>query len=268
MFKILFNPQKAKKHPFETFFLGFLYSSFSILFALWIFPNYSSIAMIFLTVFSCLYLIQSATKIEEEKEVKSKSEKSILKEHSKLISLLFFLFLGFTIAFTFWSFILPAAKVSSIFSMQKSVVDGIRAAFATGSFSSSGNFLIILINNLKVLLTSLVFAFFYGAGAIYVLVWNASVMGFVIGNLAKSTFGITALPIAFTKYFLHGIPEMIAYLIIALAGGLLYVAFWKGHFKKPKKRKKIIIDVLTLTIIAIIILILAALIEVYISPLI
>jgi len=266
MFKFIFNPQKAKKHPFETFFLGFIFSSFSMLFALWIFPNYASVAMIFLTVFSCLYLIQSAIKIEEEKEVKAKSEKSILKEHSKLISLLFFLFLGFTVAFTFWSFILPAAKVSSIFSIQKSIVEGIRATLATGSFSSSGSLFIILINNLKVLLTSLVFAFFYGAGAIYVLVWNASVMGFVIGNLAKSTFGIAALPIAFTKYFLHGIPEMIAYLIIAVAGGLLYVAFWKGDFKKPKKRKKILTDVVILIAISIIILIIAALIEVFISP--
>ncbi len=266
MFKLIFNPQKAKRHPFETMFLGFFYSSLSILFSLWIFPEYSSIAMIFLTVFSCLYLIQSAIKIEEEKEKESKEEKWLLKEHSKLLYLLLSIFIGFTISFTLWSFVLPSEKVSEIFNFQKIIVEGIQTAISTGSFSNSGAFISIMTNNIKVLVISLIFAFFYGAGAIYVLVWNASVMGFVIGNLAKNTFGIAALPIAFTKYFIHGIPEMIAYLTVAVAGGIIYVAFWKGDFSKKGKKKKIFLDVLILIGAALILLMIAGLIEVFVSP--
>ncbi len=264
MLRLIFNPKKAERHPLEVFFLAIVYSSFSILFAIWIFPNYASIAMIFLTVFSCLYLIQRATNIEEKKEI-SRPEKSLLKEHSKLISLLFFLFLGFTVSFTLWSFLLPVEKASSLFSFQETTVQGIRAAIV-GSFSSSSTFMAILFNNLKVLLISLIFAVFYGAGAMYVLVWNASVMGFVIGTLARNTFGISALPISFAKYFIHGIPEMLAYLVTALAGGLIYSAIWRGNLRTEERKKKLMIDVLILVAASIFILIIAGLIEIYISP--
>lgn len=266
MFRLIFNPQKAERHPFEIFVLAIIYSSLSILFSLWVFPEYASTAFVFLTTFSTLYLIQSAIKIEEEKETVFKKEIWLLKEHSRLILLMLFLFLGFTVSFTAWSFFLPSDSVADLFAMQDSTVEGIKAAIATGSFSYASSYFPILINNIKVMLVSLIFAIFYGAGAIYVLVWNASVMGLVIGNLAKNSLGLISLPIAFTKFFLHGIPEMIAYFTTALAGGLIYVAIWKGDFKDKTKRKKILLDVLILVGISIAILIIAGLIEVFISP--
>jgi uncharacterized membrane protein SpoIIM required for sporulation len=126
--------------------------------------------------------------------------------------------------------------------------------------------MLIFFNNLKVLLISLLLAFFFGAGAIFVLVWNASVMGFVIGELARNTLGIFALPVAFTKYFLHGIPEMLAYLTVALAGGIIYVFISRRDFLKPGKTKRVLIDTLVLIGISIGLLVIAGLIEVYISP--
>ncbi len=270
MLKILFSPEKAERHPIEVFFLGLIYSSISILFAVWVFPDYASIAMIFLTVFSCLYLIQSAIRVEEKKDLKNKSEKWLLKEHSHIIIFLLFLFLGFVISFTLWAFFLPVDKEVALFETQKTIVEGIKTAVSgfesTGNFISSSNLMMILGNNMKVLLVSLAFAFFYGAGAIYVLVWNASVMGFVIGNLAKNTLGLSSLPITFTKYFVHGIPEMLAYLIVAVAGGILYFAFIRGDLSEKNKRKKILSDVLLLILLSILILVIAAAIEVYISP--
>lgn len=266
MLRILFSPKKAKRHPLETLLIGFFYSSLSVLFALWVFPDYPSIAMVFLTVFSTSYLIQSAIKGEEKKETRNIEEKRILKEHSKVISVFLFLFLGITFSFTMWAFILSPEKVSTLFQSQETVVNGLKALITTGNFANTSTYFSILTNNLKVLLISLIFAFFYGAGAIYVLVWNASVMGFVIGTIAKDTLGAIALPITFTKYFLHGIPEMIAYLVIALAGGIIYVATIKGDFANPKRRKKIMGDFMILVIISLLILLLAAFIEVYISP--
>jgi stage II sporulation protein M len=265
MLKILFSPQKAKRHPFEILMLGFVYSSISILFASWIFPEYASIAMVFLTVFSCLYLIQGAFRREEDKERDSKVERWLLKEHSKILTVMLFLFLGFTLSFTFWSFVLPTEKVSSLFFMQETIVDGIRETIS-GNFLGSSTFAAILGNNLKVLIVSLIFALFYGAGAIYVLVWNASVMGFVIGNLARNSLGIASFPVAFSKYFIHGIPEMFAYLTTALAGGILYVALVKGDFAKKGRKKRLLTDVLILITFSVLLLIIAALIEVYISP--
>jgi uncharacterized membrane protein SpoIIM required for sporulation len=209
--------------------------------------------------------MQGAIKMEEKKEEEIHSEKWILREHFKTLSLFLFLFLGFVFAFTFWSFILPPEKVSILFSIQNSVVNQIKSIAGTGNSTLGNTFFVIFLNNLKVLFLSLLFAFFYGAGAIFILVWNASVMGFVIGNLARNTFGIISLPVAFTQYFLHGIPEMFAYLTASLAGGVIYIAFIRGDLLEKAKAKKIIIDTSILVISAIFLLLIAALIEIYIS---
>lgn len=266
MFNILFNPKKAERHPFEMMLIGIFYSSISILLSAWIFPEYSSLIMVFFTVLSCLYVVQGAIRIEEDKEQEFKSESWLLREHYKALSFFLFLFIGFVFSFAFWTFVLPNEKVSVLFSLQESVVEGIKSIIATGKVSSKGTFFMIFFNNFKVMLISLIFAFFYGAGAIFVLAWNASVMGFVIGNLARNTLGFIALPVAFTKYFLHGIPEMLAYLTTALAGGIIYIAIWGGDFLKQGEAKRIIIDASVLIVISLVLLLIAALIEVYISP--
>jgi len=266
MLNILFNPKKAERHPFEMMLVGFFYSSISLFLSAWIFPQYASLVMVFFTVLSCLYVIQGAIRIEEEKELDIKSEKWILKEHYKALSFFLFLFLGFVISFVFWTFVLPTEKVEVLFSLQASIVEGIRSMVATGNATASASFSIILLNNLRVMLISLIFAFFYGAGAIFVLAWNASVMGFVIGDLARRTLGIAALPLAFFRYFIHGIPEMLAYLTTALAGGIIYIAFLRGDFFKPGRVKRLLTDVFVLIGLSVLLLVFAAIIEVYISP--
>jgi len=265
MLNILFNPKKAERHYLEMLLVGFFYSSISLLISLWIFSDYASIGMVFLSVFSCLYVVQGALKLEESKEKDYNPESWLLKQHFKILLFLLFLFLGFVLAFSFWSFVLPSSKISVLFEMQKNSVERINQF--TGNAVLPSAFFKILSNNIKVLILSIIFALFYGAGAIFVLVWNASVMGFVIGDLARKTFGIVALPLAFTKYFLHGIPEMFAYLIGALVGGILFTAFIKGDLLKKDRAKRILIDSFVLILISIFILIFAAFIEVYISPL-
>ena len=265
MFNILFNPKKAERHYLEMLLVGFFYASLSLLVSFWIFSKYAGLAMVFLSVISCLYVVQGAITSEEDKEKNYNSEKWLLKEHSRVLKFLLFLFIGFVLAFAFWSFILPPEQTSVLFSIQKMSVESIRGI--TGNATSGSSLMIILSNNLKVLFVSLIFALFYGAGAIFVLAWNASVMGFVIGTLARNTFGIAALPLAFLKYFLHGIPEMLAYFVAALAGGILYTAFLNGDLLKEKRGKRLLIDSAVLILISILILVISALIEVHISPL-
>ncbi|HLD55649.1 MAG TPA: stage II sporulation protein M [Candidatus Nanoarchaeia archaeon] len=268
MLKILFDAKKAKKHPWEMMMIAIFYSSISIFLGSWIFPEYSSLIIIFLTVFSCSYIIQSSIKIEETKEKNYNTESFLLKEHSKLLKILLFLFIGFVISFSFWSFILPEEKISTLFSLQEETIKGVRSMAVTGDAINKDVFKIIFLNNIKVLSLSFLLALFYGAGAIFVLTWNASIMGLVIGTLTKNIGGIFAMPVAFTKYFLHGIPEMLSYLIIILAGGIISTSIIKGDILKKGKTRRIITDTIILVIISISLMTVAALIEVYISPLI
>lgn len=266
-FNILFSPKRAERHPIEMMLVGIVFSSLSIVLSLWIFPQQASLVMVFFTVLSCIYVIQGAIKMEEAREKRNKGEEWRLRKHSRLLFSLLCLFIGFVISFSFWAFILPADMMNSMFSMQQATVNNIRANITGNIINGSGLFPII-INNLKVLFVSIIFAFFYGAGSIFILAWNASVLGFVIGNLTRNSIGIVGMPVAFLKYFLHGIPEMLAYITAALAGGIIYVALWKGDFLKEDRRKRIIFDVIVLILIAILLLIIAAFIEVYLSPLI
>jgi len=279
MLKILFSPKRAVRHPLEMMLIAIVYSSIAIWLSYFIYPQYSTIVMVFFTVLSCIYVLQSAFKREEGKEKKNIKEEKLLRSHLRLLVLMLFLFIGFVISFSIWTFlmptILPADQVTLIFSSQSSAVESVRAAVTgvsgtgnsvSGNVVSTNGLTPIIFNNLKVLIVSLIFAFFFGAGAIFVLVWNASVMGFVIGNLARNSLGLIGMPIAFAKYFVHGIPEMLAYLTAALAGGIIYMAICRGDFTNHDRNKRIIFDVIALIIISIFLLIGAALIEVYISP--
>lgn len=267
MLDLLFNPQRAERHPLEIMFIGIFYSSLSILLGLWIFKEQSSLAIVFLTVLSCLYVVQGAFKMEEKKEKNWNSEKWTLKEHKKLIIMILFLFIGFTISFSLWSLFLSPQISANIFSMQGNSIEHIKMITGNAT-SNSGSFVQILTNNINIILISLVFALFYGAGVIYILVWNASIMGLVIGSVARESIGLLALPIAFAKYFIHGIPEMLAYILAAIAGGIVYFAFIRGDLTKKDRIKRIVIDVITLLGISILLLIGSAILEVFVSPLI
>lgn len=266
--KIFLNPRISERNPILIALLGFFYASLSLLLSIWLFPDYASMVMVFLSTISCLYVVQKAIIIEEKIDQREIEEKSLLKAHSRVIVLFLFLFLGFLAAFVLWTITLPHAMSALAFNAQTVTVHEIQTLAGTGSaITQSEPIVIILENNLRVLVISILFAFFYGAGAVFILAWNASVMGFVIGNLARNAFGLSALPIIFTKYFLHGIFEMGAYFIGALAGGILFIALIKGDLNGRSMRRTLF-DIFVMLLISVALLIVAALIETHISTLI
>ena len=114
----------------------------------------------------------------------------------------------------------------------------------------------------------LLFSFLYGAGAIFLLAWNASTLGVVIGTTirnAVSQFGIfTAINIGLGSYLLHGIPEMASYLIAAIAGGMISAAVVRhGKIDEVGKFNEILRDAIILIIVASILLITSAGVEMW-----
>lgn len=131
---------------------------------------------------------------------------------------------------------------------------------------------IIITNNLRVLLLMFLTSVIFGAGALYLLVWNASIIGIFIGEVAhtiqnaylfSSVFSfIIAIPTALFKLFLHGIPEILAYFVGAAAGGILSVAIIK-HKPFDDQFRKICIDSLLLFGISVSLILVSGLIEAY-----
>jgi uncharacterized membrane protein SpoIIM required for sporulation len=272
VFESLINPIKAERKPWEMFFIGIVYSSFAMVLSLTLFPDDASLVMIFLTTLAAVPLIYGAIKIEERKDVIYHEEKFLLKEHSKALSFFMFLFLGFVVSFLVWNMFLPDVLSSILFKTQMRDIRRVEMV----SYSVTGNvvnlfssFSTILLNNLKVMVFSLLFSFFYGFGAIFILTWNASVIGAAIGNYIRSAVGISyfsAVSIGLVRYLIHGVPEILAYFCAGLAGGIISIAVVRHDFGGDKF-KHILIDSLDLVIGAVILLVIAAALEVFVTPL-
>lgn len=282
----LIGRKAAEKKPWEMFFFGVLYSSFAVILSLWIFKEQSSLIMVFLTVFACIPLIHKAIIAEEKKESLKLKEIVLLKEHWKVLKFLTYLFMGFIVSLSLWYIFLPGETVQILFSTQTNTIQAINSQISGGMFyvfSGTGEsinsatinptvFTHILANNLKVLLLCIFFSFFYGAGAIFILTWNATVISAAIGNFVRanisSIFHISYFSIylvGILKYMTHGIFEILAYFIGGLAGGIISVAVIRHEISTDKFRR-VLADSFDLIIIAIVILFLGALIEVFVTP--
>ena len=136
-------------------------------------------------------------------------------------------------------------------------------AISTGAATKEMRFLSIIENNVYVMIFTLIFSLIFGAGAIFVLAWNASVISAAIGIFTN--YDIKDIPFGILRYMIHGFPEIAAYFITALAGGIFGVGIIKNGVKSPKFLR-IVENVVILLFISIIILIIAGIIEVYITP--
>ncbi len=290
---LLINPEKITGRPWEMLLIGAIYSFVAAFLALWIFKNYVSLVMITLTVVASVPFVRSIIQQEEKRDISSKNSNSIFglfRQHSGAIKALMYLFLGFTLSFTLLYMFMPSEITERMFSVQLETIITVQSPDPTGNFiSTTGSytevtgdyissfdiFKRIFMNNTKILLFCAAFSFFFGAGAIFILTWNASVMATAIGafirnNLfyAESMFDyFQVTTVGLLQYTIHGIPEIAAYFIAALASGMVSFSLMGQEFMSPGF-KKVAKDAGLLFLIAAVILFAAALIEVYITPII
>src|SRR3989344_4196574 len=116
----LFTPQTAEKKPWEMFFMGLLYASVGLFLSIWIFKEYASLVMVFLTVLACVPLMHNTIKYEEQKDLKRRNV--LIKEHGKAISFFVFLFIGFVVAYSIWYILLPKELMVNTFSIQTDTI--------------------------------------------------------------------------------------------------------------------------------------------------
>ena len=296
MFEFLINPKKAERRPWEMLIIGFVYAVLAVLVCDFLFMNNSvfekhiSILIVCFTVFFSIPFIFYLIKFEEKKDTKIKSEKRLLfKEHGKALLALIFLFLGYVLAFSLMYVVMPANYTQINFKIQAETycqvnngfdIDGcVKSAFSVlgNSDKLSGGAInqavafkegmsrvaMILFNNFYVLVFTLLFSFLFGAGAIFILAWNASVIATAIGIYGNGL--IHGIPGGFLRYMVHGIPEIAAYFIVALAGGIISTAVIRHEFGN-EKFIRILQDALDLIIIGLLVLIVAAFMEVFLTP--
>ncbi len=279
----LTTPQRAEKSPWDLVFIGAMYAAIAVFLSIWVFKEEASIVMILLTVIASLPLVFNTIGFEESKDSLIAREKPLLVEHGKALLFFMFMFVGFVLAFSSAYIFLPQGLVTQIFDAQLSTIQNINSRVSgsetVGSSVGGELFVQILGNNLKVLLFCLFFSFFYGAGALFILTWNASVISAAIGTFFRDHISSYASQFGFAKaagyfhifslsllrYFIHGLPEILGYFIGGLAGGIISFAVIRHDFGTPVFNK-ILTDSLYLIVLAVFVLVVAAILEVYVTP--
>lgn len=284
MLEMIINPREASKGPWKMFFIGLVYASLSLLLVNWFFSGdvvlskFSGILVVTFCVMFTLPFMYFLIKREEEEDEEVTGFFQVWRVHKDAIYSFIWLFFGFVLAFAFWYMILqnsllfnaqietycvinnPGTNLDDCVSKYSITASNVQA---TGAATKQVRFLSILENNIYVMIFTLVFSLIFGAGAIFVLAWNASVIAGAIGIFSK--YSISQIPLGLLRYMVHGFPEITAYFITALAGGIFGVGILR-HGIKDKRFLNVVQNVIILLALSIVILIVAAAIEVYLTP--
>lgn len=283
MLESLINPKRAEKGPWKMFFIGFLYASLSLLLVHFLFrgdlvlSKFSGLLVVLFCVMFSLPFMYYSIQHEEIEDEEAEGFFGIWKAHNDAIRSFMWLFFGFILAFSLWNIILQDsnllnAQIETYCNINSpGDIDQCIAEYSfknkiipTGALTNSARFLSIIGNNVGVMIFTLIFSLIFGAGAIFVLAWNASVISAAIGIFTD--YSISDIPFGLLRYMIHGFPEIAAYFITALAGGIFGVGAIRNGMGN-KRFLRVLMNVIFLLFVAIVVLIIAALIEVYFTPL-
>lgn len=219
-------------------------------------PGFISVVYV---IIPSIFLINSFIRHEERIEEKLiKRHKGFWGRHERDIIILLLYFGGMTAAFAVSSFMMP----DNAFKVQLEKISQIRGTDIkdiTGQLASKDSFFMeVLMNNLSVMLFSFFFSLLFGAGAVFILVWNASILGVYIGSISKDLWNIPLVGLAFIP---HGVPEIGGYIAAGLAGGIL--SFGMIRRKSPEIMKSIFVDSMMMLTLAVAFIAIGAGIEAY-----
>jgi len=277
----IINPKNAINKPLHIFVITFIFSIVAIMFSNHLFMNQSSILSIALITMIFIPFFQKLFELEENKEdlaAEKKLKGNLFQRHSEVIVAFSAFFLGIIVAMSYVYIFLP--DYQHVFSLQEETLHEISTsntgAFlnvfgkgTTASATGNGKFWVFFLNNSEVMILMFILSILFGSGAIFILTWNASVIAVYLGLFIKSliaqglgatTAYVYGVPFGLGMIALHGIPEITAYFVAGLAGGILSVGLVREEFSSPEF-KKILRDSLILIFAAEALIFIAAWIE-------
>jgi uncharacterized membrane protein SpoIIM required for sporulation len=266
MFESLLTYEEVEKKPWLMFIWAVVLASISVLISAQIsykvsvagqMFNLSGIFTVLFVIIPSAYFITQWIKREERFEeiaIRKYHRMSFWDKHGNYILLSLFFFAGLTLAFSVWAYALPG----DFFQVQSSKINQIQGVTGALTHGDLGSFVRILNNNLQVTAFAFLFSLFFGAGAVFIIAWNASILGVYISQLSRHVLEIPWWSIFFLP---HGVPEIGGYIFAGLAGGLISAAILRKNDRKILR--VIVLDSMKLLAVAVAMIILGAAIEVY-----
>ncbi|MBU0530762.1 MAG: stage II sporulation protein M [Nanoarchaeota archaeon] len=220
------DPEEIKKHPVNVIYIAAFMITIGFISAFFIFPGVFSISVI---SFSSLFLLPFVMRmLETEKISKRKFRFSyIFSRHKKMIIFFIFIFIGMSIEYTLLYGLVPPNIGNVAFEQQLGLFLKSPAEYVSGTEIFWG----IVSNNMRLVFICMLLSIIYGVGAVFILNYNASIVGIIYGSGIRSfiwgaTYPVLPHPIL---YLPHIIVEILAYLFASLAGAMLYKSIKLGE---------------------------------------
>jgi uncharacterized membrane protein SpoIIM required for sporulation len=288
----LFEGDTVLKHPPTMALLGFIVSSFSLWITYLSFPKYAAVLSIAFIVVASMPIIHAIFVRMEERETYLKSSiGAMIARNFPIIQVYAFFSIGIIASYAMWYVVLPEGpkqtcigpycinipdknvvfyeqtltleKIGKLKEEHMGKTGNVPTAMIAGSENACKQnffcwFQLIFSNNVGVLMLAVLFSFVFGAGALFLIGWNSSVIGVLIGQsmLANNHF-------LFVGLLPHGIPELLGYFLGAMAGGLISVAISKKKYVEHEF-EIVTKDVFVMLMLALVSLVAGAIIEAFI----
>ncbi|MBI4895159.1 MAG: stage II sporulation protein M [Candidatus Aenigmarchaeota archaeon] len=262
----ILNPKKAEDKPWLVFFIAVILSFLAIYISWVLFPSQASILSVaFVTIFFVPFF-QRLFRFEEKKDElavrKHMKHDSIFKRHQKALYVYGAFFIGVILVYSAVFTFIPSMR--DVFSLQ---LEWFKGSF-TGQAVEAGNFARYFVNNTQVMLIFFILSIVFGAGAVFILSWNASVIAVYLGivvnkfipALGVSTAYVYGFTIGAGSIIFHAIPEIGGYFFAGIAGGVLSIALLREKFMS-KEFKEAGKDAMVWFVLAEVLIIIGALIE-------
>jgi hypothetical protein len=258
MLELLLKKETIEKNQHLLLVLGFFAVTVSMAMAFVIFKELSSFAVVFLASMAVVPTVLLLTRNEPLQQ------RGFIR-HQKLIRIYAMIFFSMALAWAIWFAVLPADIIKTVFSTQLSKVPvtglftGIEIFSSTGLFSGLDPlFMKIFLNNIGLVMSFFMLSFFYGYGSMLLIGWNASILGLIWGNAFRAFVdaGATTLLIRNGLIIMpYLLPEVLAYFLAAVAGGIIYLNI------SQHKNEDITVDSLKLLWFAVVLILVGAIVE-------
>ncbi len=252
-----------KKHPIKSsFFAGLVYSLIAFGFSSFLFKNQPHLVGITTVFFIVLFAFPLFSAIMKKEEYIEKTETSFFKKNHAVLDYHFYFFIGVLLVFIIISMIQPFSvfTMADFFNIDTTVRTSID--IPPPSVSNEAEFFSILTNNLFIVFVFFLLMLFFGAGGLLLIVLNASMAGGFIAQFYQDS--VTHSFCQFSLFSIHFFPEMFGFLLAAIAGGLFVVDIVKEKFLS-KSFNKVAIDSILFFILAMSLVVVGALLEVYVT---
>ncbi len=249
----IFEAEGLEHNPLEMALLSVAFVAVAVFAALTIGAGFSPDAVSILAVaLVALPSMPVILRLFERTEMRDENDKFLgshtLGRHAGILIVLALYFTALVLTFTVLYLILPVDQGSVVFAAQNreltaiSSISGRAIDFAVSTGAATAfldRFEYIFLHNLQVLVFVIILSAVYGAGAVMILSWNASVIGAFIGQFARTLVAHTpgvdlfsGASVGFLGLVPHGSFELLSYSAGALAGGILSAAIVNRHHRE------------------------------------